>query len=164
MKQKRKKKIRYPEEEYKKIKRRKNAIAKLKKYPYGIPEVYDLHVYLAQHIEKALLAFREVNVNSVPAAFEHDHDAWPKILDDMIYSFHEIGLDYPNDPALSSASYDNDWIQRVIKRSSGDFIEVEVTVTDEKKYKDTMESFDAYHDKIKNGLQLFGKYFQDLWD
>lgn len=75
------------------------------------------------------------------------HSRWDWVLDEMIWAF-----------------------EQVIKDDDGEFYDhsecdKKAPVMEQvKMIKVDSEGLTAYHDRIKNGLRLFGKYYQGLWD
>lgn len=94
-------------------------IKKRKRGYYSEKECWDLYIYLAKDIAKALKSFKKANKNSYPGNL-NNMEEWHYILDKMIYSFETI---------------------------SKDSIEIDDNI-----------------DKIESGLDLFSKYYMDLWD
>lgn len=146
--------------------KRKRAIKLLRKKqcPYSIPEIYDLFYYLSGHIEKSLIGFKKVCTSGSPAEFEENPDDWYKTIDKMIFSFHELANENPNDPInIFYEDYLPDMIfstddqgRHIIKFPESERNKEELRVYEEQHKK--------YEDKIQEGLKLFAKYFRDLWD
>ena len=94
-------------------------IRKPKRGYYSEKECWDLYIYLARDIAKALKSFKKANKNSYPGNLAN-MEAWHEILNKMIYSFETISKD-------NADVYNNE-------------------------------------DKVLEGLDLFSKYYMDLWD
>lgn len=144
---------------------RERTIKKLrrKQCPYNIPEIYDLFFYLSKHIEKSLIGFKTVCNSGVPAEFEKNHEDWYKTLDKMIFSFHELANENPNDPI--NIFYDK-YVPEMLFSKDKDYCITKFLYSkkDEEERKIHEERHDEYEKKIQNGLNLFAKYFRDLWD
>lgn len=67
-------------------------IRKPKRGYYSEKECWDLYIYLAKDIAKALKSFKKANKNSYPHPCI-DMDGWHEVLDKMIYSFETISKD-----------------------------------------------------------------------
>jgi hypothetical protein len=114
----------------------KQAFKKQKeKYGFDERECWNLDITLAAYIYPRLKVFKEMNHISRPFSLK-DGDEWEQIIDKMLWSFEQI-------------------IQGYAKM-------LEITHYDDSK-KDSKE-IDEYFNKINDGLFLFAKYFQDLWD
>ena len=145
--------------------KRKRMLKKLrkKKYPYGIPEIYDLFYYLSKHIEKSLIEYKEFCTSGVPYDFVNNRKGWQDTLDTMIYAFHELGNDNPNSPM--NQFYD-EYPPEVsfIDDENGKRIEFKEDEERESIRKDVEKKEKLYQAEIRTGLVLFAKYYCDLWD
>ena len=65
------------------------------------------------------------------------HKRWNWVMDEMIYAFTE---------------YNNDF-----KGENKFFSKKPIKIVDK-------DAYEAYHNRINNGLRLFGKYYRGLWD
>lgn len=65
------------------------------------------------------------------------HERWDWVMNEMIYAFKEINNNFKDEKKF--------------------FSKKPIKLIDEDGYK-------VYHDRINNGLRLFGKYFRGLWD
>lgn len=78
-------------------------IKKPKRGYYSEKECWDLYVYLAKDIAKALKSFKRANKHSYPGNLAN-MEIWHEILDKMIYSFETISKDnadvYSNENAV----------------------------------------------------------------
>jgi hypothetical protein len=136
-------------------------------------DLYNLDGTLAKIIYPALLKFRD-NVNAyhivdkedLPdeiAMVDSDEEEaslnnWCWVLDQMIYSFEKIASDSPWEDQF----YNTD------KLSPEELAELEsdLAFSSWSTFNKIPIDFDGIReteDKIKNGLRLFGKYFQALW-
>lgn len=89
-------------------------------------------------------------------AWEAGHKEWMEILDKMIYSFTEIQRDWTGDHHTGESS-----IMFVKDDESGNYIM-------QKGPNDTahfdLEGYKKHAERIQEGFELFGKYYQSLWD
>ncbi len=146
-------------------KERKRLLRKIKrkKYPYDIPEIYDLYYYLSKHIEKSLLEFKELCTSGVPHDFENNHDGWGETIDTMIFAFHELANDCPNDPM--NEIYDKYPLEFTTENTDyGHAINFKENKKREKIMPEARKKQKIYEAKIETGLSLFAKYYRDLWD
>jgi hypothetical protein len=79
---------------------------------------------------------------------------WNWVLDEMIWAFNEIKLD--REPQFWIVKPKYDW-KKVSDEDWTELKRIRKGKRDEKKYK-------AYYARRKNGLLLFGKYYENLWD
>ena len=106
---------------------------------------------------------KELRSTAAPAK-KHEYDTdenhfkrWDWVLDEMIWAFAQI-LDEDADSQFHSGEHDFD------------FVEVEGSDFSEIKYGPNhthvfdREGYDVWAARKQNGLKLFGKYFQNLWD
>ena len=113
-------------------------------------EVWNLKVHLASCIYDSLLQFKNLDRTSYPS--DISPETWEEYLDKMLFSFKEISTNDKNDP-LEIHLKDKDLSDTLTDDFSSD-AERTLVMNDSKKY----------FDKIKEGLNLFSKYFNDLWD
>ena len=71
---------------------------------------------------------------------------WDWVMDEMIWAMEQIVQDN-TDEFYDHSEVDNTSLDSWIKTTKID-----------------REGLDAYHDRIRNGCRLFGRYFQNLWD
>jgi hypothetical protein len=96
---------------------------------------------------------------------EEDFDAgmneWKKILDKMIFSF-ECVLNDNEDIEMPDMKF------KTVKTDNGYFLEHDCTPEQEEQHKKDMDVYmkklEVRQKEIQEGLQLFAKYFQGLWD
>lgn len=96
------------------------------------------------------------------------HVRWEWVLDEMIWAFEQLQPDYDWEDQYRSGKMDITW-----KKSEKTYFN-EVTQKEEHTYEmvrgpnDTyqldMEGMMKHQNRISNGLRLFGKYYQSLWD
>ena len=108
-------------------------------------ENWNLNKHLALCIHDGLLQFKNSDRMGHPG--DISEEIWEEYLDKMLYSFEEISIYHKHDP------YEI-YFKENGKKEYNDF-EVPDTVLEESK---------KYKEKIKEGLDLFSKYYMDLWD
>ena len=113
-------------------------------------EIWDLKTHLASCIYDCLLQFKNLDRTSYPS--DISDEKWEEYLDEMLFSFKEISTNYKNDP-LEIHIKDKNLSDIFTEDFSGD---AERTLV--------MSESKEYFDKINEGLNLFSKYFNDLWD
>lgn len=111
-------------------------------------EIWNLNEHLAKCIYDGLLQFKNVEREGHPGKISKE--TWEKYLDKMIFSFKEISTFYRNDPI--ERFFQNLWDSG--ERDLNKF-EAPTEVTEE---------YVKYSKDIKEGLNLFSKYYFDLWD
>ena len=118
-----------------------------------------------------LRAFRDIEKHGVPSCIV-DHEAsekdwkteiaradkeWHEILDKMIYAFDES-----NDPDMDN--YDFHFKREKIEEESSEhFTRVKLKVIGEDEHARYIEDEEHYKIKRQEGLDLFAKYYNDLW-
>lgn len=108
--------------------------------------------------------YQEAEITNAPDV----HVRWDWVLDEMIWAFEQLQPDYDWEDQYRSGEMDVTW-----KKSEKTYFNPE-TQKEEDTYemirgpKDTyqidMEGMKKHQDRISNGLRLFGKYYQSLWD
>lgn len=87
------------------------------------------------------------------------HKQWGVILDQMIWAFEQIINDYPEE--------DSFWIKQPIldlNEYPEDQGKTVIPVRWEQQGQLDVKAHKEYHEKIKEGLRLFGEYYTSLWD
>ena len=116
----------------------------------SVKEVWNLKAHLASCIYDCLLQFKNLDRTSYPS--DISLEIWEEYLDKMLFSFKEISSNFKNDP-LEIYSKD---------KNLSDIFTEDFSSDDERTL--VMEDSKKYFDKIQEGLNLFSKYFNDLWD
>ena len=116
----------------------------------SIREIWNLKVHLASCIYDSLLQFKNLDRTSYPS--DISDEKWEEYLDKMLFSFKEISTNYKNDP-LELYLKGKDLSDMLTDDFSSDAARTLV-----------MSESKKYFDKINEGLNLFSKYFNDLWD
>lgn len=89
------------------------------------------------------------------------HDRWVWVLDELIWTFEQLQPDYDWQAQYESGEIDIDWIDDG-KETAGGLKQLVRGPRDT--YKIDREAVNAHSARISKGLQLFGKYYQRLWD
>jgi hypothetical protein len=97
-----------------------------------------------------------------PASLELASKKWDEILDKIIWAMEQIANCEPNSPELTRAKgvTRKEGHKRFWKRLEGELNE---TPEEEIAWEDYREKTRAYHIRVQEGCELFGKYFQNLW-
>ena len=114
-------------------------------------EIWNLKIPLASCIYDCLAQFKNSDRTSYPS--DISPETWEEYLDKMLLSFKEISTNYKNDP-LEIYVKDKIKPSEIFTEDFSSNAERTSVMNDSKKY----------FDKIKEGLNLFSKYFNDLWD
>lgn len=120
-----------------------------------------------QHGSAMMPAFQQTSAGTVQyclpfyeegdnAAWEQGHKQWEEILDKMIWSFEQINTDW--EEQFESGVHDF-YFEKVPGTSCS---EMKHGPNHTYKY-DTVGAI-KYQERIQEGLELFGKYYMDLWD
>lgn len=116
----------------------------------SVKEVWNVKSYMASCIYDCLLQFKNLDRTSYPS--DISDEKWEEYLDKMLFSFKEISSNFKNDP-LEIYSKDKNLSDIFTDDFSSD-AERTLVMSESKKY----------FDKINEGLNLFSKYYNDLWD
>lgn len=125
---------------------------------------YEPFTVFATFLADGLRVFRKGPLHSHPIDFEGHEEYWGKTIDKMIWSFDQIANEYPNHPY--TAFFEKRW-----KEAEANGISLMQVYKDRVQFnkmleekKPTDEETVAYVSRVQEGLNLFAKYFQDLWD
>lgn len=88
-------------------------------------------------------------------AFDQSVERWNETLDKMIWSFYQIIVDDDSRYHHGEAVYTH-------KKVTGDLSEVVDTNPEDHWY--DHKGHELHEQRIQEGLELFGKYFRNLWD
>lgn len=127
-------------------------------YRFKQKEIWNLSDTLAKVIHDGLVQFKKLNRYGAPTEFKSIEE-WNQVLDQMIYSFNELSTEKKNSPLeqyFQDRMYQTDPMEFIEDLSEGkNPIDIpDVVMEEELKYKQ----------KLDKGLELFAKYFEDLWD
>ncbi len=87
-----------------------------------------------------------------------DENQWYEILDKMIFAFDEIANEYPGEEAFRSGTMDVSF-EKIDGSKNYSMVE-----GPNHNYSVDWEGRKMYDDRIQEGLNLFGKYYRNLWD
>lgn len=90
---------------------------------------------------------------------EFHFDRWDWVLDEMIWAIEQIATDHKDEPELFKRTKE-DWTETV-DPDNPSLIKVDFNLEEIPGQK---QLYNQYHDRIRKGCALFGKYFQNLWD
>ncbi len=135
-----------------------------RKNRYSKRQLWGLDTYLAQHIHDALLQFKEQNVHSYPGDLQMTPELWHAVLDKCIWTFQQIADDYPEEPhtrywAEFRETHDDKDDMYFVNDKNGTRIEFKYETP-----KWVWRKNEIYHKCIEDGLNLFARYYRDLWD
>jgi hypothetical protein len=120
-----------------------------------------------QHGSALMPAFEQTSTSSVQYclpfygdgdndAWEEGHKQWQEVLDKMIWSFEQINTDWESQFESGTTDFYFE------KNTDTDYIKMKHGPNNT--YKFDTEGAIKYQERIQEGLELFGKYYQDLWD
>ena len=91
------------------------------------------------------------------------HSRWDYVLDEMIWAFEQLQPDYDWEAQYSQGEID--WLSVPCKwDANGKVLAYEMQEGPDHTYKVNWEARMKHQERISNGLRLFGKYYQNLWD
>lgn len=134
-------------------------LKQLKKEKHGSPHVEDKDVpkHLRSTSAKPLTEEEQKNGTTD----EYFHARWDWVLDEMIFAFENV-LD--DDWQSQFYSGETDWYWKGTEfNEKGKAIFYEIKNGPNHTFKVDEEGMKAYHERMKNGLRLFGKYYENLW-
>lgn len=125
---------------------------------------YKPFTVFATFLADGLRVFRKEPLHSHPIDFEDHEEDWEKAIDKMIWSFEQIANEYPDHPY--TAFFEKRWKEAEVNGISlmqvyKDRIQFDKMLEEKKP---TDEETTVYVSRVQEGLDLFAKYFQDLWD
>lgn len=129
-------------------------LKQLEKTKHGAPDVDDADVPKKLRWTKA----ERAKYNKDGWTNKRFFKRWDWILAEMIWSMNEIAQDNPGEERFHSGVCD--W--KFEKVEGSDLRQM--VKGPRHTYKLDRKGHDAYHERIKHGTALFGKYFQALWD
>ena len=133
-------------------------------------EIWNAGEHFAACIYDGILQFKNSERVGYPA--DLTADKWNECLDKMLFSFKEISTNYKNDPyeiyfrenlkkEFSNFEVDdNDRLLEKVKIPDLDAVDDPCNTERTEIEKKSKEYFES----IKEGLDLFSKYYMDLWD
>ena len=108
--------------------------------------------------------YQESDLNNLPDL----HVRWEWVLSEIIWTFEQLQPDCDWEDQYKSGTLDIRW-KKTGKTFFNDITQREESVSEmihgpNNTYKIDMEGMQKHQDRISNGLRLFGKYYQSLWD
>ena len=146
---------------------------KLTGYTFTKSQIWNADDTMAKFILAVLKEFKQMNRNSYPGQDEATAtpEKWEALLDRMIYTFEQLANDFPDSPHAKACEkmqlehpecWDFNWKSLNNGYWQMDFLHEDIQdqyMTDEVSKKEK-----EYREHIQEGLQLFAKYFQYLWN
>lgn len=142
---------------------KKNGSTRTKSVKIDKWDTWSLDYSLALIIHPALVEFRK-NLHGYPSGLTMKR--WEKILDKMIWAFANI-VDEDAEDQFYSGEHDLVWtpVDKNHKETTKDkaaFFRMDRGPKDT--FKIDMKGLKKHNKKIQEGLDLFGKYYRNLWD
>lgn len=134
-------------------------LKQLKETKHGSPLVDDEDVPEKLRSTKARKKKNEWDTDS------NWHKRWDWVLNEMIFAFSIYNTDWESQ--FYSGEADLQLIPQDIKGNSVDEKDAEVYKMKrgpKDTFKVNQKGMDKFHARIQNGIRLFGKYYQGLWD
>lgn len=86
-------------------------------------------------------------IDPVDMTDKYHFEAWNWVIDELIWTFEQKALD-----DWEAQYYTGKWVEDPSRILGGHFVGVD------------REAMKAHGERIKNGLRLFGRYYEGLWD
>lgn len=132
------------------------------KVKYHNYDTWGLDHTLAIIIAPGLKQLKDTN-HGYPSGLTEDE--WASIMDEMIWAFNEIANDNPGAEAFHTGVHDIVWTKVDIHGNEDpNGADRRMDEGPNHTFRVDFEGRKAYDDRIQNGLELFGKYYQNLWD
>jgi len=136
-------------------------------------EVWDLYSPLSKHILPRLKAFREMNTMGCPNEFfdekneKNECQKWNECIDKMIFAFEYIAEE--GEDKLFKKHYPNGGFPKMIfgepnEKGLGSITFPKKTKEEQIVWDNLQKDLNDSEEKVQQGTELFGKYFQNLWD
>ena len=122
-------------------------------------EIWNAWEHIASCIYDGLLQFK--NSERVGYPVDLTAEKWNKYLDKMLFSFKEISTHYKNDPY---EIYTRENLKKGFYNIDYNDLENAKLPDDDAECAQVKKESEMYFKRIKEGLNLFSKYFMDLWD
>ena len=122
-------------------------------------EIWNAGEQIASCIYDGLLQFK--NSERVGYPVDLTADKWNEYLDKMLFSFKEISTRYKNDPY---EIYSRENLKKGFYNIDYNNLESAKLPDDDAECVQVKKESEMYFKKIKEGLNLFSKYYMDLWD
>lgn len=115
-------------------------------------EIWNAGEHIAACIYDGILQFKNSERVCYPA--DLTADKWNECLDKMLFSFKEISTNYKNDP----------WEIYFREELKKGLYKIKIDDSRNTKRTEIEKESEMYFKKIKEGLNLYSKYYMDLWD
>ena len=122
-------------------------------------EIWNAGEHIASCIYDGLLQFKKSERVGYPV--DLTADKWNEYLDKMLFSFKEISTRYKNDPY---EIYCREELKKGVYNIDYNDLESAKLPDDDAEFEQVKKESEMYFKKIKEGLNLFSKYYMDLWD
>ena len=116
-------------------------------------EIWNAGEHIAACIYDGILQFKNSERHSYPTDFITSRE-WDECLDKMLFSFKEISTNYKNAP----------WKIYFREELKKGLYKIKIDDSCNTKRTEIEKESEMYFKKIKEGLNLFSKYYMDLWD
>ena len=140
-------------------------------YKFNRNELWNLDIALSKVIADGLIQFRDMKKHGVPSEFCIENDDinltisnqnWIDCINKMIYAFENDEPEVPN-------GIFNNWFEEVDENDISYVNGVKLTkcnikVINQPLYDAYKEKQRIHEEKVQEGLELFAKYFKNLWD
>jgi hypothetical protein len=104
--------------------------------------------------------FEDKNIEYTDEEFAKAEHRWNEILEKIRWAMYEIGHSEPNQPERKRSNIGSrrgDWAKFIQK------LKTPISKEEKADLDEFSEKSKAYNNRIQEGCELFGKYFQNLW-
>jgi hypothetical protein len=141
-------------------------LKQLKQTKHGSPYVEDADV--PARLRSKPLPIPPSNLNKNPDVHKISEDPklhrrWDWVLDEMIWTFEQL-CDEDNDSQFHTGEHDIEWVPSKVLDAKGKPLTYHMAKGPNDTSKFDKKGYTKHHERIDNGLKLFGKYFRALWD
>ena len=141
----------------------------LRKYSYSNLDIWNASYTMAEFIYELLVDFKRSKRYGYSASSPEE---WEHIINELIWTFGELRSDYKSSPyyrALDQGSdeaFDSAEPYDFAKNEDGTvaFKFLKEDIWDKYVTAKVLDEEKKYRDRISKGLELFGRYFENLWD
>lgn len=138
-------------------------LLKLKEEKQGVPNEFAM-VGGENYIEQKSFEFYE---ESNAESFDKGCERWNEVLDKMIWSFEQLISD-EWESTYHHGTHETDWVEtdKLYKNPLTGKMEKTYQLVDKNPggHWYDFQGHQLHQERIQEGLELFGKYFQNLWD
>lgn len=139
-----------------------------KNHPYiGKRNAWSLYSYLSPNLCAGLRRFLTLELAPVPADFKTEEE-WKDAIRQMLRSFEEVHMDYPDDPR-------SNWLTKECQKLEAAGLPVittkkdpdcpglwQLTYNTPEEPEELIDEMLAYNSEIQKGIRLFAKYYREL--